>query len=260
MLLQFPPARAAADARTDRARRHRRLRRRRRALCAAAARATASAYFTFCRALFLRRHARHRQPLARRARRVRGDDAQGRRRLAATSCSPRCCCFASSITSCRSCWRWRCSARTRRCGAGARCARRSRRRETRRRLSAARLEHGRGEDRLRRNLSGADCARIRSREKLIDAMPEPAILVDAEARRDARQRARRATSCRRLRIGEPLVLALRAPDVIDAIRRVAAGGEAETALWSERVPDRAAVPGRRRAARRPRPAKSSRCC
>ena len=39
-----------------------------------------------------------------------------------------------------------------------------------------------------------------------------------------------------LRIGEPLVLALRAPDVIDAIRRVAAGGEAETALWSERVP------------------------
>ena len=47
---------------------------------------------------------------------------------------------------------------------------------------------------------------------------------------------RRATCCRRLRIGELLVLALRAPDVIDAIRRVAAGGEAETALWSERAP------------------------
>jgi two-component system, OmpR family, phosphate regulon sensor histidine kinase PhoR len=39
-----------------------------------------------------------------------------------------------------------------------------------------------------------------------------------------------------LRIDEPLVLALRAPDVTGAIRRVAAGGEAETAQWSERVP------------------------
>jgi two-component system phosphate regulon sensor histidine kinase PhoR len=39
-----------------------------------------------------------------------------------------------------------------------------------------------------------------------------------------------------LRLGEPFVLALRTPDVIDAMRRVLAGGEAETALWSERVP------------------------
>ena len=39
-----------------------------------------------------------------------------------------------------------------------------------------------------------------------------------------------------LKIGEPLVLALRAPDVLDALRRVMAGGGAETVLWSERVP------------------------
>jgi two-component system phosphate regulon sensor histidine kinase PhoR len=39
-----------------------------------------------------------------------------------------------------------------------------------------------------------------------------------------------------LKIGEPLVLALRAPDVVDALRRVQASGEAETVQWSERVP------------------------
>src|ERR1700745_2122878 len=39
-----------------------------------------------------------------------------------------------------------------------------------------------------------------------------------------------------LRVGEPFVLALRAPDVVDARRRVMASGEAETVQWSERVP------------------------
>jgi two-component system phosphate regulon sensor histidine kinase PhoR len=72
-------------------------------------------------------------------------------------------------------------------------------------------------------------------ERLVDAMPEPAILVDAEARvMVANPPARELLAA--LRVGEPLVLALRAPDVTDAIRRVAAGAEAERALWSERVP------------------------
>ena len=39
-----------------------------------------------------------------------------------------------------------------------------------------------------------------------------------------------------IKIGEPLVLALRAPDVLDSLRRVMANGKAETVLWSERVP------------------------
>ncbi|HXT05930.1 MAG TPA: ATP-binding protein [Roseiarcus sp.] len=72
-------------------------------------------------------------------------------------------------------------------------------------------------------------------EKLIEAMPEPAILVDAEARVMLANPPARAL-LPALKIGEALVLALRAPDVTDAIRRVAAGAQAEQALWSERVP------------------------
>jgi len=71
--------------------------------------------------------------------------------------------------------------------------------------------------------------------KLIDAMPSPAILVDAEAR-VMFANAPAGELLPALRVDEPLVRALRAPDVTDAIRRVAAGAEAETALWSERVP------------------------
>jgi two-component system phosphate regulon sensor histidine kinase PhoR len=70
---------------------------------------------------------------------------------------------------------------------------------------------------------------------LIDAIPSPAILVDAESRVEfANPPARDLLPA--LKSGDLLVLALRAPDVIDAVRRVAAGGEAETALWSERAP------------------------
>jgi two-component system, OmpR family, phosphate regulon sensor histidine kinase PhoR len=80
-------------------------------------------------------------------------------------------------------------------------------------------------------------ARIRSpfAGKLVGAMPEPAILVDRDGRATAANKPALAL-LPALRIGEPLVLALRSPDVIDAIRQVAATGEAETALWSERVP------------------------
>src|SRR5579863_7524454 len=38
------------------------------------------------------------------------------------------------------------------------------------------------------------------------------------------------------KIGEPLVLALRAPDVLDGLRRVLAHGKTEIVAWSERVP------------------------
>src|ERR1700722_19084775 len=41
---------------------------------------------------------------------------------------------------------------------------------------------------------------------------------------------------RATRIGEPLVLVLRAPDILDSLRRVLANGKAEPVLWSERVP------------------------
>ncbi len=86
---------------------------------------------------------------------------------------------------------------------------------------------------LRRNLMTQ--VRSQGAEKLIGAMPAPAILVDAEARvLIANRPARELLPA--LRPGELLVLALRAPDVVDAIRRVGAGGEAETALWSERAP------------------------
>ena len=71
--------------------------------------------------------------------------------------------------------------------------------------------------------------------KLIGAMPEPALLVDSEVRALVANAPARGL-LPGLRLGEPLVLSLRSPDVIDAIRRVAASGEAETAHWSERVP------------------------
>jgi two-component system phosphate regulon sensor histidine kinase PhoR len=78
---------------------------------------------------------------------------------------------------------------------------------------------------------------IRSRfcANLIGAMPEPAIIVGENGRIAAANRPARAL-LPALKIGEPLVLALRAPDVIDSLRQVMAGGEAETVQWSERVP------------------------
>jgi len=71
--------------------------------------------------------------------------------------------------------------------------------------------------------------------KLVGAMPEPAIIVDADGRVTAANKPA-LTLLPGLRIDEPLVLALRSPDVLDAIRRVISTGEAETTLWSERVP------------------------
>lgn len=71
--------------------------------------------------------------------------------------------------------------------------------------------------------------------QLVAAMPEPAILVDREGRVAAANPPALAL-LPGLKVEESLVLALRAPDVGDARRRVLASGEAETVLWSERVP------------------------
>ncbi len=70
---------------------------------------------------------------------------------------------------------------------------------------------------------------------LIGAMPEPAIVVGADGR-VAVANAPALQLFPALKISDPLVLAMRAPNILDARRRVIAGGEAETVLWSERVP------------------------
>ena len=72
-------------------------------------------------------------------------------------------------------------------------------------------------------------------ERLVGAMPEPAVAVDLEGRAIVANKPA-FVLLPGLKLGEPLILALRSPDVIDAMRRVLASGEAETAPWSERVP------------------------
>src|SRR6202034_4294207 len=71
--------------------------------------------------------------------------------------------------------------------------------------------------------------------QLVAAMPEPAVIVSSDERAAAANKPA-LTLLPGLRVGDPLVLGLRAPDVIDARRRVMASGEAETVQWSERVP------------------------
>src|ERR1700694_3539028 len=71
--------------------------------------------------------------------------------------------------------------------------------------------------------------------QLVEAMPEPAVIVGPDGR---------ATVANKpavdlppgLKVGDSFVLALRAPDVVAAGRRVPPSGEAETVQWSERVP------------------------
>ena len=66
-------------------------------------------------------------------------------------------------------------------------------------------------------------------------MPEAALIVGADGRVAAANKpALNLLSA--LKLGDPLVLALRAPDVVDAFRRVIASGDGETVQWSERVP------------------------
>ncbi|MGD0721808.1 MAG: ATP-binding protein [Roseiarcus sp.] len=70
---------------------------------------------------------------------------------------------------------------------------------------------------------------------LVAAMPEPALVIGPDGRIAAANEPAEAL-LPAMRLGEPLVLALRAPDVLDCLRRVMATGRAETVLWSERVP------------------------
>jgi len=71
--------------------------------------------------------------------------------------------------------------------------------------------------------------------KLIGAMPEPAIIVGLDERVAAANEPARAI-LPAIKLGEPLLLSLRAPDVLDGLRRALANGGVETVLWSERVP------------------------
>src|SRR6202050_3654211 len=81
----------------------------------------------------------------------------------------------------------------------------------------------------------ADLVRSAFAAQLVAAMPESAVIVSSDERAVvANQPALNLLPG--LRVGDPFVLGLRAPDVIDARRRVMASGEAETVQWSERVP------------------------
>jgi two-component system, OmpR family, phosphate regulon sensor histidine kinase PhoR len=71
--------------------------------------------------------------------------------------------------------------------------------------------------------------------QLVCAMPEPAVIVGPDERAAAANKPA-LDLLPGLRVGDPFVLGLRAPDVIDARRRVMTSGEAETVQWSERVP------------------------
>ncbi len=84
-------------------------------------------------------------------------------------------------------------------------------------------------------LSLADLIRSPFAAQLVGAMPEPAVIVGPDGRAAAANRPA-ADLLPALEVGQPFVLALRAPDVVDAHRRVMASGEAETVQWSERVP------------------------
>jgi two-component system phosphate regulon sensor histidine kinase PhoR len=71
--------------------------------------------------------------------------------------------------------------------------------------------------------------------QIIAAMPEPAVIVGLDDRATVANKPA-LNLLPGLKVGEPFVLALRAPGVVDARRRVMATGEAETVQWSERVP------------------------
>ncbi len=70
---------------------------------------------------------------------------------------------------------------------------------------------------------------------LIEALPEPVLIRSPDMRvRALNEPARQLLPA--LRPNEALELALRSPDILDAIRRVRTHGTAETVSWHERVP------------------------
>lgn len=70
---------------------------------------------------------------------------------------------------------------------------------------------------------------------VIDALPEPVFVIDSETRVAAANVAARMLAPA-MQLGEPLSRGLRSPDMLDAVARVLAGGEAEKAVWDERAP------------------------
>ncbi len=70
---------------------------------------------------------------------------------------------------------------------------------------------------------------------LIEAMPEPVLVVSGDVRVIAANEPAR-TIVPALRAGGALALALRDPDILDAIRRVWGSGQMETVAWRDRVP------------------------
>ena len=70
---------------------------------------------------------------------------------------------------------------------------------------------------------------------MLDALRDPAMIIDADERVGAMNGTMKALTPK-ARVGETLSLALRSPDILDAVRRVLAGGAAETAIWRDHVP------------------------
>ncbi|MDX7949710.1 ATP-binding protein [Lichenihabitans sp. Uapishka_5] len=69
----------------------------------------------------------------------------------------------------------------------------------------------------------------------IKAMPEAVLLLSPDIRVLAAN-APAMQTLPSLKVGGPLALSLRDPTVLDAVRRVEAGGPCETAVWRDRVP------------------------
>jgi two-component system phosphate regulon sensor histidine kinase PhoR len=70
---------------------------------------------------------------------------------------------------------------------------------------------------------------------LIEAMPEPVLAVTGDGRVMAANRAAKGV-LPALRIGGNLALALRDPDILDAVDRVFTSGQTEQVSWRDRVP------------------------
>ena len=71
--------------------------------------------------------------------------------------------------------------------------------------------------------------------EFVEAAPDPTVVVSVDGICLALNSAA-ASLLPAMRVGGALVLGLRAPDVLEGFRRVASGGMAEKAYWSERVP------------------------
>ncbi len=83
--------------------------------------------------------------------------------------------------------------------------------------------------------AGASGSSLALVSALIEAMPEAVLVVTGEARLLGANRLA-GQLLPALRVGGALALALRDPDILDAIRRVCASGQMDTVVWRDRVP------------------------